>query len=90
MWPSGHAKDYKKYIEADNGVVDGGELGVIGQIGWCIPTYMLDEHPELATWEGLKTDATMFATAETRHKGQMLDGDPSFVTTTSRSPTTWG
>ena len=61
------------------GVIDGGELGVIGKIGWYIPTYMLDEHPELATWEGLNDNADLFATAETSPKGQMLDGDPSFV-----------
>ena len=52
VWPSGHAKDYKQYIEASNGVVDGGQLGVAGQIGWWIPTYMLTDHPEFATWEG--------------------------------------
>jgi len=80
VWPSGHAKDYKKFITADAGVVDGGELGVIGQIGWWIPTYMLTDHPELATWEGLKTDADLFKTAESGDKGQILDGDPSYVT----------
>jgi glycine betaine/proline transport system substrate-binding protein len=80
IWPSGHAKDYKKYIEGDAGVVDGGELGVIGQIGWWIPTYMLNDYPELATWEGLKTNADLFKTAESGDQGQILDGDPSFVT----------
>ena len=80
VWPSGHAKDYKKFITGNNGVVDGGQLGVIGQIGWWIPTYMLTDHPELASWEGLKTDATMFKTAESGSAGQILDGDPSFVT----------
>jgi glycine betaine/proline transport system substrate-binding protein len=80
VWPSGHAKDYKKFITANAGVVDGGELGVIGQIGWWIPTYMLTDHPELATWEGLKTDADLFKTAESGDKGQILDGDPSYVT----------
>ncbi len=38
------------------------------------------DHPELATWEGLKTDATLFKTAESGSAGQILDGDPSFVT----------
>jgi glycine betaine/proline transport system substrate-binding protein len=80
VWPSGHAKDYKKYIEGDNGVVDGGELGVIGQIGWWIPTYLLDANPEFATWEGLKGNEAMFATAESGDAGQLVDGDPSFVT----------
>ena len=89
MWPSVHAKDYKKYIEADNGVVDAGQLGVMGQIGWCIPTYMVTG-PELATWEGLETDAAMFATSESGIAGQIVDGDPSFVRSTSRSRTTSG
>ena len=80
VWPSGHAADYKKYIESQNGVVDGGKLGVIGQIGWWIPTYMLKDHPELATWEGLKTDAELFKTAESGSAGQILDGAPSYVT----------
>ena len=80
VWPSGHAKDHKKYIDGNNGVVDGGLNGVVGQIGWWIPTYMLTDHPELATWEGLKTDASMFKTAESGNAGQILDGDPSFVT----------
>ena len=80
VWPSGHAADYKKYIESSNGVVDGGKLGVTGQIGWWIPTYMLKDHPELATWEGLKTDAELFKTAESGSAGQILDGAPSYVT----------
>jgi glycine betaine/proline transport system substrate-binding protein len=80
VWPSGHAPDYKKYIESGNGVVDAGLLGVDGQIGWWVPTYMLDEHPELATWEGLKGNEDLFKTAESGDAGQLLDGDPSFVT----------
>jgi glycine betaine/proline transport system substrate-binding protein len=79
VWPSGHAEDYATYIEGDGSVVDGGELGVVGNIGWFVPTYVVEEHPEVATWEGLNENASLFATAETGDKGQMLDGDPSFV-----------
>jgi glycine betaine/proline transport system substrate-binding protein len=80
VWPSGHAKDYKKYIEGNNGVVDGGQLGVIGQIGWWVPTYLVDQNPDLGTWEGLKGNEDMFKTAESGDAGQLLDGDPSYVT----------
>ena len=80
VWPSGHAADYNKYIASDNGVVDGGPLGITGRIGWYIPTYMLQDHPELATWEGLKQDATLFKTADSGSAGQILDGAPSYVT----------
>lgn len=80
VWPSGHADDYAKYIDANNGVVDGGELGATGQIGWWIPTYMLTDHPELATWEGLKGNESLFQTADSGDAGEILDGDPSYVT----------
>lgn len=80
VWPSGHGADYKKYITANAGVIDGGKLGVIGQIGWWVPTYMVTAHPELATWQGLKTDWAMFKTTESGSQGQLLDGDPSYVT----------
>lgn len=79
VWPSGHAEDYAKYIEADAGVVDGGELGVIGNIGWFVPTYLVEENPDLATWEGLKGNESLFATSETGNEGQFLASDPSFV-----------
>ncbi len=80
VWPSGHAKDHKKYIDSNNGVVDAGLTGVTGQIGWWIPTYMLTDHPELATWEGFKGNEGLFKTAESGSAGQLLDGDPSYVT----------
>jgi len=80
IWPSGHADDYNKYIKGNAGVVDGGKLGVIGQIGWWLPTYMVQQHPELKTWKGLNQDASLFATAETGSQGQLLDGDPSYTT----------
>jgi len=79
IWPSGHAEDHKTYIEEQKVVEDIGPLGVIGKIGWYIPTYLVDQNPDLATWEGLKANAEMFKTAETGDKGQFLEGDPSWV-----------
>lgn len=80
IWPSGHGKDYEDYIKTGK-VEDIGKLGVIGKIGWFIPTYMLKDHPELAMWEGFKSadNATLFKTAETGDAGQFIGGDPSFV-----------
>lgn len=82
VWPSGHGANVAEYIEKQKVVEDGGPLGVVGRIGWYLPTYMVTEHPELATWEGLANpeDAALFATAETGDKGQLLFGDPSWVT----------
>ncbi|MCB0128283.1 MAG: ABC transporter substrate-binding protein, partial [Caldilineaceae bacterium] len=82
VWPSGHMANVAEYIENQKVVEDGGLLGPVGRIGWYLPTYLLDEHPELATWEGLADpdNAALFATAETGDKGQLLFGDPSWVT----------
>jgi len=80
VWPSGHAQNIVDFIE--NGNVDNaGELGPVGKIGWYIPTYMVDQYPELATWEGFADAelAGLFASAETGDLGQFLGGDPSFV-----------
>jgi len=81
VWPSGHAKDIKTYITDKKSVVDAGLIGPTGQIGWYIPKFVADAHPEFKTWEGLKTQAAAdyFKTAETGDKGQFLLGDPSYV-----------
>ena len=81
VWPSGHAENIQQYIEEQGVVEDGGPLGPIGKIGWYIPTYMVEQYPELATWEGFKNPdlAALFKTAETGDKGQFLAGDPSWV-----------
>ena len=83
VWPSGevHQKGIKQYIEGDHTVENLGELGVVGKISWYVPKYVVDAHPELATWEGFKKpeDAALFKTAETGDAGQFLTGDPSWV-----------
>lgn len=82
IWPSGHAADKATYIEGKKSVVDLGKLGPSAKIGWYVPTFVVEEHPELATWEGFKDPelAKLFATAESGDLGQFLMGDPSYVT----------
>jgi glycine betaine/proline transport system substrate-binding protein len=79
IWPSGVAADEKKYLE-DGSVVNDGDLGVIGKIGWFTPDYVIEKFPALASWEGFKDPATAkaFATAETGDKGRFLGTDPSY------------
>jgi glycine betaine/proline transport system substrate-binding protein len=81
VWPSGHAENVKQYIEDQKVVEQGGLLGPVGEIGWFMPQYVADQHPELATWEGFQDPAMteLFATAETGDKGRFLAGDPSWV-----------
>ena len=82
VWPSGHADNRADFIDnPDGNVVDAGLLGPIGQIGWYLPARMIDQYPALATAEAF-TDAELarlFATAETGEAGQILHGDPSWV-----------
>jgi glycine betaine/proline transport system substrate-binding protein len=81
VWPSGHGADFDTYITGKKTVVEIGKLGPEAKIGWYIPTSMLADHPELATWEGFKdpANAKLFATAESGDLGQFLMGDPSYV-----------
>ena len=81
VWPSGHAEDRATYIDDKGTVVDMGLLGPEAKIGWYVPTAVIDEHPELATWEGFEDPelAGLFATAESGDLGQFLMGDPSYV-----------
>jgi glycine betaine/proline transport system substrate-binding protein len=79
VWPSGHEASLQTYVEDLGAVELLGELGAVGQIGWFVPTYVVDEYPEMATWEGLAGNEEIFATAETGDSGQFLAADPSFV-----------
>ena len=81
IWPSGHAENMKQYIDDQKVVENLGPLGVIGKINWYVPSYLVAQRPELASWEGFKnaTDAALFKTAETGEAGQFLAGDPSWV-----------
>jgi glycine betaine/proline transport system substrate-binding protein len=79
VWPSGITPDEQAFLD-DGSVVNVGELGVVGQIGWFVPSYVIDEHPDLATWEGYldPANAALFATAETGDLGRFLGTDPSY------------
>jgi glycine betaine/proline transport system substrate-binding protein len=83
VWPSGHAADYETYITGKGSVVDLGPLGPQAKIGWYVPTFVVDENPSLATWEGFQDSelAKLFSTDESgADLGQFLMGDPSYVT----------
>ncbi len=67
-----HVDQYEQYIDKAGTVVQGGPLGVEGHIGWFIPKFVMDEHPEFATWEGLKGKEDVF-------NNEFLGGDPSYV-----------
>lgn len=80
IWPSGVTADLQAFFD-DGSVVDIGELGTIGKIGWFVPSYVVDEFPSLTSWEGFRDPevAAAFATAETGSLGRFLGTDPSYA-----------
>jgi glycine betaine/proline transport system substrate-binding protein len=76
----GHPDLVKKYVDEQGSVVDAGLTGNEGLIGWFVPQWMADEYPDITNWENLNKYADMFKTSESGDKGQLLDGDPSYVT----------
>jgi glycine betaine/proline transport system substrate-binding protein len=79
IWPSGVTAEENAYFD-DGSVVHLGDLGAVGRIGWFVPSYVLDAHPDLATWEGFVNpdNAALFSTAQTGDKGRFLATDPSY------------
>jgi len=79
IWPS--ARTVRHYMDEKKTVEHGGNLGVVGKVGWYIPAYMVEKYPELVTWEGFKAPAmtALFRTPATGKNGQFLS-----------SPSGWG
>jgi glycine betaine/proline transport system substrate-binding protein len=76
----GHSPLYAQYVKGNHKVVDAGLEGPSGNIGWYVPTYLVQQHPELKTWQGVKKDWKLFVTPQSSPQGQFLDGSPSYVT----------
>jgi glycine betaine/proline transport system substrate-binding protein len=76
----GHADLVKKYIDQQKTVQDAGLTGSDGIIGWYVPPWMAKKYPDITNWKNLNKYASMFKTSESGGKGQLLDGDPSYVT----------
>ena len=76
----GHEDLVKKYIQGDGTAVRVGPTGNKGVIGWYVPPWLAQAHPDITDWHNLNKYASNFETSESHGKGQLLDGDPSFVT----------
>jgi glycine betaine/proline transport system substrate-binding protein len=76
----GHLDLVKKYVTDAKVAVDLGPTGNQGVIGWYVPPWLAKAHPEVLDWKNLNGLASKFATSESGGKGQILDGDPSYVT----------
>ncbi|WP_431912762.1 ABC transporter substrate-binding protein [Nonomuraea jabiensis] len=70
----------KKYIDEQKVAVSAGPTGNKGVIGWFVPPWMAKKYPDITDYKNLNKYASLFKTSESGGKGQLLDGDPSFVT----------
>jgi glycine betaine/proline transport system substrate-binding protein len=69
----------RHFVTKEKSIVDLKGSGVIGHIGWFIPTYLMKQHPEFKTWQGLKGKESLFKSPESGSQGMFLGGDPSYV-----------
>ena len=76
----GHDDLRKKYIEDQKVAVQVGATGNKGIIGWYVPPWLAKEHPDILDSKNLNNYAAQFKTTESGNLGQLLDGDPSYVT----------
>ena len=76
----GHTDLVKKYIDGNHTAETAGLTGNIGVIGWYVPPWLAKAHPDITDWHNLNKYAANFKTSESGDKGQLLDGDPSYVT----------
>jgi glycine betaine/proline transport system substrate-binding protein len=76
----GHDDLKKQYIDTTKTAVDLGSNGLKGVIGWFVPPWMSKKYPDITDWNNLNKYADLFKTSESGGKGQLLDGDPSYVT----------
>jgi glycine betaine/proline transport system substrate-binding protein len=76
----GHPDLVSKYIDQQKSVEDAGPTGGQGIIGWYVPPWMAEKYPDITDWNNLNKYADLFKTSESGDQGQLLDGDPSYVT----------
>jgi glycine betaine/proline transport system substrate-binding protein len=74
-----HVDLKKKYIQEKKVAVEAGSTGNRGIIGWYVPQWMAAKYPDITDWKNLNKYADLFKTSESGDKGQLLFGDPSYV-----------
>ncbi len=77
-WGNLDLKVNQKYVKSGT-LLNLGSNGVIGHIGWFVPTYLMKQYPQLKTWQGLKGKESIFKSPESGSQGMFLGGDPSYV-----------
>ncbi|MEG8181688.1 ABC transporter substrate-binding protein [Nocardia terpenica] len=76
----GHDDLKKQYIDVMGVARSAGSTGNVGQIGWYVPPWMVQQYPDITDWRNLNRYAELFRTTESDGRGQLLDGSPAYVT----------
>ena len=87
VWPSFSLDAHNEWIDEKKKVVKVGDLGVLGESGWYVPTYLIKGDaergieamaPELKTWEDIEQYADLFKRPETGDKIFCIDAVESW------------
>ncbi len=76
----GHPDLAKKYITDSKVAQDVGSNGNQGVIGYFVPPWLAAAHPDITDYKNLNKYASLFVDAESKGKGDWIEGDPSYVT----------
>ena len=68
-----------KAAEDDGTAVDLGSPGNVGIIGWYVPGWLAEEHPDILDYKNLNKYADDFKTSESGDQGQFLGSDPTYT-----------
>lgn len=76
----GHDDLKKQYIDDERVAVEHGLTGNKGIIGWYVPPWLAERYPGITDWRKLNDYTFLFRTPGSGGKGELLGGDPSYVT----------
>ncbi|MBU7596791.1 glycine/betaine ABC transporter substrate-binding protein [Streptomyces sp. P38-E01] len=77
-WLGNQAKE-DAYIDRAGTVVEGGDLGVTGRIGWFVPKYFADSNPDVVDWENLNDYTEEFGAPGTGDKGRLIGAEKNWT-----------
>ncbi len=73
-----HQAELKAAVD-DGTAEDLGAMGAVGIIGWYVPGWLAEEHPEVLDYNNLNDFAEEFQTSESGGQGQFLGSDPTYT-----------
>jgi len=73
IWPNAHQEVIAKAVDEGLVAVATETLEDGGQEGWFVPSYMVEEHPELATIDGIRAHPELFPDDEEPGKGRFYN-----------------